>query len=281
MKLLQFYVDDLIKRAITEDINYIDSTTDLLIDADDISEAYFVSKADGVLAGIDVAMRVFTLLDDTIEMNIHFKDSDAIKKGDVIAEFKGHTCAMLKAERTALNLLQHMSGIASYTNKCVKAVEGTDASIADTRKTLPGLRPLQKDSVVAGGGRNHRYNLTDAAMLKDNHIDAYGGITQAVTALRKKAGHMLQIEVEVRNFDELNEALAVKADVIMLDNMSCEDMKKAVEITAGRAKLEASGNVTLDNIRDVALTGVDRISLGALTHSVTAFDISMKWKKKA
>ena len=200
---------------------------------------------------------------------------------DVIAEIKGHTCAMLKAERTALNLLQHMSGIASYTNKCVKAVEGTDASIADTRKTLPGLRPLQKYSVVAGGGRNHRYNLTDAAMLKDNHIDAYGGITQAVTALRKKAGHMLQIEVEVRNFDELNEALAVKADVIMLDNMSCEDMKKAVEITAGRAKLEASGNVTLDNIRDVALTGVDIISLGALTHSVTAFDISMKWKKKA
>lgn len=281
MKLLQFYVDDLIKRAITEDINYIDSTTDLLIDEDDISEAYFVAKADGVLAGIDVAMRVFTMLDDTIEMNIRFADGDEIKKGDIIAEFKGHTCAMLKAERTALNLLQHMSGIASYTNKCVKAVEGTNASIADTRKTLPGLRALQKYSVVAGGGRNHRYNLTDAAMLKDNHIDAYGGITQAVTALRKKAGHMLQIEVEVRNFEELDEALAVKADVIMLDNMSCEDMKKAVEINAGRAKLEASGNVTLDNIRDVALTGVDIISLGALTHSVTAFDISMKWKKKA
>lgn len=281
MKLLQFYVDDLIKRAITEDINYIDSTTDLLIDEDDISEAYFVAKADGVLAGIDVAMRVFTMLDETIEMNIHFADGDEIKKGDIIAEFKGHTCAMLKAERTALNLLQHMSGIASYTNKCVKAVEGTNASIADTRKTLPGLRALQKYSVVAGGGRNHRYNLTDAAMLKDNHIDAYGGITQAVTALRKKAGHMLQIEVEVRNFEELDEALAVKADVIMLDNMSCEDMKKAVEINAGRAKLEASGNVTLDNIRDVALTGVDIISLGALTHSVTAFDISMKWKKKA
>ena len=281
MKLLQFYVDDLIKRAITEDINYIDSTTDLLIDEDDISEAYFVAKADGVLAGIDVAMRVFTMLDDTIEMNIRFADGDEIKKGDIIAEFKGHTCAMLKAERTALNLLQHMSGIASYTHKCVKAVEGTNASIADTRKTLPGLRALQKYSVVAGGGRNHRYNLTDAAMLKDNHIDAYGGITQAVTALRKKAGHMLQIEVEVRNFEELDEALAVKADVIMLDNMSCEDMKKAVEINAGRAKLEASGNVTLDNIRDVALTGVDIISLGALTHSVTAIDISMKWKKKA
>ena len=153
MKLLQFYVDDLIKRAITEDINYIDSTTDLLIDEDDISEAYFVSKADGVLAGIDVAMRVFTLLDDTIEMNIHFKDGDAIKKGDVIAEFKGHTCAMLKAERTALNLLQHMSGIASYTNKCVKAVEGTDASIADTRKTLP---PTSFTEILRSGRRRKK-----------------------------------------------------------------------------------------------------------------------------
>ncbi len=279
MKLMQFYVDNLIRTALSEDINYIDSTTDLLIDENDISEAYFVSKADGVLAGLDVAMRVFYLLDDTIEVKLHFKDGDSIKKGDIIAEFKGHTAAMLKGERTALNLLQHMSGIASYTNKCVKAVEGTNASIADTRKTLPGLRPIQKYSVIAGGGRNHRYNLTDAAMLKDNHIDAYGSITAAVNALRQKAGHMLQIEVETRSFAELEEALAVGADVIMLDNMSCEDMKKAVEITAGRAKLEASGNVTLDNIREVALTGVDIISLGALTHSVTAFDISMKWKK--
>ena len=188
---------------------------------------------------------------------------------------------MLKAERTALNLLQHMSGIASYTNKCVKAVEGTDAYIADTRKTLPGLRPLQKYAVTVGGGKNHRYNLSDGAMLKDNHIDAYGGITGAVAALRQKIGHMVKIELEVRTLEELQEALAAGVEIIMLDNMSCEEMKKAVEITAGRAKLEASGNVTLDNIRDVALTGVDIISLGALTHSVTAFDISMKWKKKA
>ncbi len=281
MKLMQFYVDDIIKTALKEDINYIDSTTDLLIDENDISQAYFVSKADGVLAGLDVALRVFTLLDDDIEIRCYFKDGDEIKKGDIIAEFSGKTCAMLKAERTALNLLQHMSGIASYTNKCVKAVEGTKASIADTRKTLPGLRALQKYAVVAGGGRNHRYNLTDAAMLKDNHIDAYGGITKAVEALRSKAGHMLQIEVETRNLDELKEALDVGADVIMLDNMSLEDMTKAAEITAGRAKLEASGNVTLDRIRDIALTGVDIISLGALTHSVQAFDISMKWKKKS
>lgn len=280
MKLMQFYVDDLIKTALTEDINYIDSTTDLLIDEKDVSEAYFVAKATGVIAGLDVALRVFELLDGEIEVVRHFKDGDEVKNGDIIAEFRGHTCAMLKGERTALNLLQHMSGIATYTNKCVKLVEGTNASIADTRKTLPGLRPLQKYSVVAGGGRNHRYNLTDAAMLKDNHIDAYGGITAAVTELRKKAGHMLQIEVETRNLDEVQEALEVGANVIMLDNMDCKTMKAAVEMTAGKAKLEASGNVTLENIREIAETGVDIISLGALTHSVTAFDISMKWKTK-
>ena len=278
MKLLQFYIDDIIRTALNEDINYIDSTTDLLISPKDCSEAYFVAKASGVVAGLDVALRVFELLDPTIEITRHTEDGNEVFKGDIIAEFKGNTAALLKGERTALNLLQHMSGIASYTNMCVKAVEGTNASICDTRKTLPGLRALQKYSVVMGGGRNHRYNLTDAAMLKDNHIDAYGGITNAVKALRSRAGHMLKIEVETRNFDELNEALAVGADVIMLDNMSCEDMKKAVEITAGRAKLEASGNVTLDNIRAVAETGVDIISLGALTHSVTAFDISMKWR---
>ena len=274
MTLNSIYVDNLIKTALLEDINYLDTTTDYLIDENQKNTAIFLAKSSGVLCGIEVALRVFEILQPNgFEAKVYKHDGDKLVKGEIIAEIHGKTRTILKGERTALNLIQHMSGIASYTNKCVKAVEGTDASIADTRKTLPGLRPLQKYSVVAGGGRNHRYNLTDAAMLKDNHIDAYGGITQAVTALRKKAGHMLQIEVEVRNFDELN--------VIMLDNMSCEDMKKAVEITAGRAKLEASGNVTLDNIRDVALTGVDIISLGALTHSVTAFDISMKWKKKA
>ena len=278
MKLLQFYVDDLIKRAITEDINYIDSTTDLLIDEDDISEAYFVSKADGVLAGIDVAMRVFTLLDDTIEMNIHFKDGDAIKKGDVIAEFKGHTCAMLKAERTALNLLQHMSGIATATNKAVEIVSGTKASIADTRKTLPGMRPLQKYAVTVGGGRNHRYNLSDAAMLKDNHIDAGGGIANAVSKLKSNLGHMTKVELEVRNLDELNQALEAGVDVIMLDNMSPELMKQAVDITAGKALLEASGGITDETLREIAETGVDIISMGALTHSVKAFDISLKIK---
>lgn len=279
MMLLDFYVDDIIKTALKEDINYIDSTTDLLISPKDESEAYFIAKADGVVAGLEIALRVFKLVDSDIKIFCHTEDGNKVCKGDILAEFKGNTRALLKAERTALNILQHMSGIATYTNKCVELVEGTNASICDTRKTLPGLRPLQKYAVIMGGGKNHRYNLTDAAMLKDNHIDAYGGIANAVNALRERAGHMLKIEVEVRNFDELREALGVNADVIMLDNMSPADMKKAVEITAGRAKLEASGNVTLENIRSVAESGVDIISLGALTHSVTAFDISMKWGK--
>lgn len=279
MQLLKFYVDDIIKTALREDINYIDSTTDLLIPEESRSAAYFAAKADGVLCGAEVAARVFTLLDPEIDVKFLKKDGEFIKNGDRIAEINGSTRSMLKAERTALNLIQHMSGIATYTRKCVDAVAGTGASIADTRKTLPGLRPLQKYAVTVGGGRNHRYNLTDAAMLKDNHIDAYGSITGAVNALREKAGHMLQIEVETRSMDEVKEAVDCGVNVIMLDNMTPDEMKRACEFINGRAKTEASGNVTLENIRAVAETGVDIISLGALTHSVTAFDISMKWEK--
>ena len=280
MKLPQFYIDDLIKRAISEDINYIDVTTDYLIPEESISTARLISKDEGIVAGIEIGMRVFELLDPTVKYTIQKPDGSIVSKGDVIAEMTGSTAALLKGERTALNLMQHMSGIATETNKCVKLVEGTRATIAETRKTLPGLRPLQKYAVVAGGGINHRYNLSDAAMLKDNHIDAYGSLTKAVEALRSKVGHMVKIEVETRTLEELNEALAVKADVIMLDNMDCATMKKAVEITNGRAKLEASGNITYANIREVAETGVDIISLGALTHSVKCFDISMKIQTK-
>ena len=172
-----------------------------------------------------------------------------------------------------------MSGIATATNKCVELVKGTNASVTDTRKTLPGLRALQKYAVTVGGGKNHRYNLSDAAMLKDNHIDAYGGITAAVAALREKIGHTVKIEVEVRTLAELEEALDNKVEIIMLDNMNCDEMAEAVEITDGRALLEASGNITADNIRAVAETGVNIISLGALTHSVKCFDISMKIRK--
>lgn len=276
--LNQCYIDNIINTALAEDINYIDVTTDNLIPDDHTSEAYFIAKDSGVLCGIDIAARVFDLAGGNVEKEILLRDGAEVKKGDYIAFFRGSTKTLLKGERTALNLIQHMSGIATATNKCVKLVEGTRASIADTRKTLPGLRALQKYAVTVGGGKNHRFNLSDGAMLKDNHIDAYGSITGAVTALRKKAGHMLKIEVEVRNLEELEEALANKCEVIMLDNMSDEEMKKAVEITAGRALLEASGNVTLENIRQKALTGVDIISLGALTHSVQCFDISMRIK---
>ncbi len=278
MRLPQFYVDEIIKTAITEDINYIDTSADLVIDEDDTTTAYFEAKADGVLCGLDIALRVFELLDDGFSAKVYKKDGDKIKKGDIIADLTGHTVMLLKGERTALNLLQHMSGIASMTNKAVRLCEGTNASVADTRKTLPGLRSLQKYAVTVGGGRNHRYNLSDAVMLKDNHIDACGSITKAVEKVREKLGHMVKIEVETRNLDEVKEALSTGVEVIMLDNMDCDTMKTAVEMTNGKALLEASGNITDETIAGVAKTGVDIISIGALTHSVKAFDISMKIK---
>ena len=273
------YVDNIIKTALLEDINYLDTTTDYLIDEDQEHTARFLAKADGVLCGIDVALRVFTILQEQgFEAKVYKHDGDVLEKGDIIAEIRGKTRTLLKGERTALNLLQHMSGVATATRQAVKAIEGTNASIADTRKTLPGLRPLQKYAVTVGGGKNHRFNLSDGAMLKDNHIDAAGGITPAVKMLREKLGHMVKMEVETRNLDEVKEALEAGADIIMLDNMSCEDMKKAVELVDGRALLEASGGITAETLRAVAETGVDVISIGALTHSVTALDISMKMK---
>ncbi len=279
MKLTQSYIDSIINTALNEDINYIDVTTDNLILPDHTSSAYYIAKDSGVLCGIEIAKRVFELAGGNVEFETLIHDGSEVKNGDIIAKMNGSTVTLLKGERTALNILQHLSGIATATNKCVKLVEGTKASITDTRKTLPGLRAMQKYAVTVGGGKNHRFNLSDGAMLKDNHLDAYGGITGAVTALRKKIGHMVKIEVEVRNLAELQEALDNKCEVIMLDNMSCEDMKKSVAITNGRALLEASGNVTAETIRSVAETGVDIISLGALTHSVKCFDISMRIEK--
>lgn len=279
MKLTQSYIDSIINTALNEDINYIDVTTDNLILPDHTSSAYYIAKDSGVLCGIEIAKRVFELAGGNVEFETLIHDGSEVKNGDIIAKMNGSTVTLLKGERTALNILQHLSGIATATNKCVKLVEGTKASITDTRKTLPGLRAMQKYAVTVGSGKNHRFNLSDGAMLKDNHLDAYGGITGAVTALRKKIGHMVKIEVEVRNLAELQEALDNKCEVIMLDNMSCEDMKKAVAITNGRALLEASGNVTAETIRSVAETGVDIISLGALTHSVKCFDISMRIEK--
>ncbi|MBE6863232.1 MAG: carboxylating nicotinate-nucleotide diphosphorylase [Ruminococcus flavefaciens] len=279
MKLLQCYVDNIITTALMEDINYIDAAADNLIPEDHKSSAYYVAKDTGIVCGIEIAKRVFELAGGNVDFNILLNDGTKVNKGDIIAELEGSTLTLLKGERTALNILQHMSGIATATNKCVELVKGTNASVTDTRKTLPGLRALQKYAVTVGGGKNHRYNLSDAAMLKDNHIDAYGGITAAVAALREKIGHTVKIEVEVRTLAELEEALDSKVEIIMLDNMNCDEMAEAVEITDGRALLEASGNITAENIRAVAETGVNIISLGALTHSVKCFDISMKIRK--
>lgn len=276
MMLPQFYVDDLIQQTIREDINYIDTSVDYLIPPEQAGKARFLAKADGVLCGLPVALRVFELLDPAFQAQCFYEDGDALRKGDIIAEISGSTAMLLKGERTALNLIQHMSGIATATAQAVRLVEGTRASITDTRKTLPGLRSLQKYAVVCGGGKNHRYNLSDGAMLKDNHIDAAGGITSAITLLRKKLGHMVKIEVETRNLDEVAEALRAGAEIIMLDNMTLDMMREAVKMTDGKALLEASGGITLDTLRPVAETGVDIISIGALTHSVQAFDISMK-----
>ena len=276
MQLPVFYVDDVIQRALHEDINYLDTTTDLMIPEGARTTARFIAKAEGVVCGLDVALRVFQLLDVSFTAKVLIPDGCRVKPGDLIAELEGRTRFLLKGERTALNLLQHMSGVATATARAVEAVKGTNAAITDTRKTLPGLRALQKYAVTVGGGRNHRFNLSDGAMLKDNHIDAAGGIPQAVAAIRGKLGHMVKLEVETRNLDEVQQALDAGADVIMLDNMDCDTMAEAVRLVNGRVPLEASGGITEDTLRQVAETGVDIISIGALTHSVKAMDISMK-----
>lgn len=276
MILNKFYVDDVIVNALKEDINYIDEATAFVIPEESVCSARFLAKAPGILSGVEVALRVFELLDDRVKYEVYKKDGDALAPGDIIAELSGPTRALLQGERTALNLLQHMSGIASAVNAAVKAVAGTKTTIADTRKTLPGLRALQKYAVICGGGKNHRFNLSDAAMLKDNHIDAGGGILKTVSSLREKVGHTVKIEVETRNMEEVRAAVQARADIIMLDNMTTAEMKAAVDFIAGRALTEASGNITLENIAEKAGSGVDIISMGAVTHSVKALDISMK-----
>jgi nicotinate-nucleotide pyrophosphorylase (carboxylating) len=235
-----------------------------------------VAKDSGVIAGIDIAIRVFSILDPEIEFEKLKNDGDNVSNGERLVKFNGKTAALLKGERTALNILQHMSGIATAVSNLQSKCEGTNCHICETRKTLPGLRALEKYAVLCGGGHNHRFNLSDAAMIKDNHIDAYGSLRGAVLALREKIGHMNRIEVEVRNLDELREALDCGCNVIMLDNMPPELMSECVKIVNKRAFLEASGNITSENIREVAQSGVDIISIGAITHSVKAFDISMK-----
>jgi nicotinate-nucleotide pyrophosphorylase (carboxylating) len=260
-------------------MSYLDLATDFLIDDNQTSNAYMIAKDTGVLSGIKIAMRVFEILDPSFRYELSKNDCENVFTGDIIVNFTGKTAQLLKGERTALNILQHMSGIATAVNNLQLLCNGSKCRICETRKTLPGLRAIEKYAVLCGGGKNHRFSLSDAAMIKDNHIDACGSLKAAVEALRENLGHMAKIEVEVRDKSELQEALECGCDVIMLDNMTPEMMSECVKIVAGRAILEASGNITSDNIAEVAKTGVDVISLGALTHSVKAFDISMKIEK--
>ena len=271
-------VSQLIKSALEEDCGNGDVTTVATIPEDACAHGRYIAKEDGVLCGMPVVRAVFDELDPDIKLDVHFEEGQSFKRGDVLAEVCGNARSVLTGERVGLNLLQHMSAVATATSRAVKEVAGYKAKITDTRKTTPGLRYLEKLAVRVGGGTNHRFNLTDGVLIKDNHIVAAGGITAAIKAARASVPHTLKIEVEVENFEELDEALTAGADIIMLDNMSCPDMKKAVDIVSGRAVLEASGNMGDRDLKEVAATGVDIISIGALTHSVKALDISLKFK---
>lgn len=270
-------LDKIIRNALSEDIGTGDITTLATIPEDRYAHGFYKAKESGVLCGVGVVKRVFELISDGIEFTAIKKDGDRVEKGDIIAEVRGKASAVLTGERIGLNLMQRMSGIATRTAEAVKAVEGYSSKICDTRKTTPGLRILEKYAVKTGGGTNHRFNLADGVLIKDNHIVAAGSITAAVEAARKNVPHTLKIEVEVETFDQLNEAISAGADIIMLDNMTCEEMAKAVKIIDGRAITEASGNMGDRDLAEVAACGVDLISIGALTHTVRALDISLKF----
>ena len=270
----------IVSEALAEDLASADITTEALVPSELEGKAAILVKRDGVLAGIDAAKEVFRQVDRSLRFKALVKDGAKVSKGKVVATIEGKMASMLKAERTALNFLQHLSGIATETARYVDAVEGTKAIITDTRKTVPGLRLLEKYAVRLGGGRNHRLNLSDGVLIKDNHLAilrSHGvGLGEAVKQARKRAPRTMRVEVEVESVKQAREALSAGADIIMLDNMSLKDMRCVVELVQGKALLEASGGITLDNLRSVAETGVDLISVGALTHSAKALDISME-----
>ena len=266
----------LIDLALKDDVGEGDITTNNIVPSEIRRKARMVAKADGVVAGLPVAEMVFRKLDPDLVWKELAPDGSRIKKGEVMVEFEGSYRALLTGERTALNFLQRLSGIATMSAKYADAVKDFQTVILDTRKTLPGFNKLDKYAVKTGGASNHRHGLHDMAMIKDNHIEVAGGITAAVKAVRSSVDHGIKIEVETTTLAQVQEAIDAKADIIMLDNMDIETMRKGVELIAGRAKVEASGNITLERLRDVAATGVDYISIGALTHSVTALDISQR-----
>ncbi len=272
-------VDDILTRALKEDVGSGDITTRSTVSAGKKAHGRYIAKECGVVCGLFICERVFALVGGDVTFTPLVNEGDYVEKGTVIATVEGEARNILTGERVGLNLLQHLSGIATNTKKTVDAVAGTNVKVADTRKATPGLRILEKYAVRVGGGTNHRFNLSDGVLIKDNHIVASGSILGAVAAARKNVPHTIKIEVEIETFEQLEEALEAKADIIMLDNMSAENMKRAVEIINGRALAEASGNMGDKNaaeLLEVAKTGVDIISVGALTHSVHAMDISLK-----
>lgn len=273
---MKLNADDLILNALKEDITSEDISTNSVMPHYQLGEVELICKEDGVIAGLEVFKRVFELLDEKTEVTFSCKDGDTVKKGQKIGVIRGDIRVLLSGERTALNYLQRMSGIATYTRTVADLLKGTKTKLLDTRKTTPGMRIFEKYAVRVGGGYNHRYNLSDGILLKDNHIGAAGGVKQAVRMAKEYAPFVRKIEIEVENLDMLRQALEAGADIIMLDNMSVEDMKEAVRLTAGRAETECSGNVTKENIAKLVDIGVDYISSGALTHSSPILDLSLK-----
>ena len=280
LRISKEHVEQAVGSALAEDLASGDITTDSLVQSDLEGKASILVKRDGVLVGIDVAKEVFGQVDPSLHFKALVKDGAKVRKGDVVATVEGKVASILKAERTALNFLQHLSGIATETARYVDAVSGTKAIITDTRKTIPGLRLLEKYGVRAGGGRNHRLNLGDGVLIKDNHLVALRssgvGLGEAVKQARERAPRAMKVEIEVESVKQAREALSAGADIIMLDNMNVKAMRRVVELVQGRALLEASGGITLANVRSVAEAGVDLISVGTLTHSAKALDISVE-----
>lgn len=273
---MRLNADDAIMSALKEDITGEDITTNSVMRGFKQGEVELICKEDGVIAGLYVFKRVFELLDEKTEATFFFKDGDTVKNGEKIGAVRGDIRVLLSGERTALNFLQRMSGIATYTRSVSELLKGSKTKLLDTRKTTPNMRVFEKYAVKVGGGYNHRYNLSDGILLKDNHIGAAGSVKAAVEMAKEYAPFVRKIEVEVENLDMLKEALEAGADIIMLDNMSVEDMKKAVKLAAGKAEIECSGNVTKENIKKLTDIGVDYISSGALTHSAPILDLSLK-----
>lgn len=273
---MKLNVDEQILSALKEDITSEDITTNSVMPEYKAGEVELICKEDGIIAGLDVFKRTFELLDGNTSVEFFCKDGDFVENGQKLAIVRGDIRVLLSGERTALNYLQRMSGIATYTNKIAKLLEGTNTKLLDTRKTTPNMRVFEKYAVKVGGGYNHRFNLSDGILLKDNHIAAAGGVKEAVFMAKEYAPFVRKIEVEVENLDMFNEALSSGADIIMLDNMSVEDMKTAVKLAKGKAETECSGNVTKENIAKLVDIGVDYISSGALTHSSPILDLSLK-----